>query len=228
MLNNVMSKLSFYFTWKMEEGIAPGNRSFFLSASSSMHWDQSSLFCQLRIFFIYIEQVIYAIHATTNLCPNSSYRRLTHKVAKDLEKVINSKPIWICFFISQCYGKQQLASAWQYSVEPDHSRCFTYAQQIHEDLTWSLTSLIDLRSCPSHTLASFCSQDSAKSERRMSRDEHHANHILKIRLSVHFCPFVPTSLLRCVRSSLLHQCPSPCGLWSLEGVIFGQMFQTFS
>jgi len=118
-------------------------------------------FLSVKNFFIYIEQVIYAIHATTNLCPNSSYRRLTHKLAKDLEKVINSKPIWICFFISQCYGKQQLASAWQYSVEPDHSRCFTYAQQIHEDLTWSLTSLIDLRSCPSHTLASFCSQDSA-------------------------------------------------------------------
>ena len=157
-----MSKLSFYFTWKMKGVRNSTWKSFILSFSFFFNALRPKFtFLSVKNFFIYIEQVIYAIHATTNLCPNSSYRRLTHKLAKDLEKVINSKPIWICFFISQCYGKQQLASAWQYSVEPDHSRCFTYAQQIHEDLTWSLTSLIDLRSCPSHTLASFCSQDSA-------------------------------------------------------------------
>ena len=68
-----------------------------------------------------------------------------------------------------------------------------------------------------------------KPKRRMNTDEHRVNDMLKIYMvrlmSVHFCPFVPTSLLRCVRSSLLHQCLSPCALLSLEDELFQMRVQ---
>lgn len=35
-------------------------------------------------------------------------------------------------------------------------------------------------------------------------------------MSIRFCPSVPASLSRCVRSSVLHRCPSPCAPLSLE------------